>query len=171
MTMAIPEGVRARDEYRTRGAAQYLASRVGQARLGAIRRARFVGLRFESVPGDYAFTSVEDGNGNGLKTAEILAGTDPSVTRAERLDAKFEGVAFGILAGVPDADGAPVDSPDGVRLGSAAILSMNPNGSSSSGTLYVHGRERTQYAVRVLGATGRVRVLKFVETSRRWVEQ
>jgi prepilin-type N-terminal cleavage/methylation domain-containing protein len=170
-TMAIPEGVRARDEYRTRGAAQYLASRVGQARLGAIRRARFVGLRFESVAGDYAFTSVEDGNGNGLKTAEILAGTDPSVTRAERLDAKFEGVGFGILAGIPDADGVPVDSPDGVRLGSADILSMNPNGSSSSGTVYVHGRERSQYAVRVLGATGRVRVLKFVEASRQWVEQ
>jgi hypothetical protein len=48
---------------------------------------------------------------------------------------------------------------------------MNPNGSSSSGTVYVHGRQRSQYAVRVLGATGRVRVLKFVEASRQWVEQ
>lgn len=171
MTMAIPEGVRARDEYRTRGAAQYLASRLAQARLGAIRGSRFVGLRFESAGADYAFRSVADGNGNGLKTAEILAGTDPSLTTPEQLDNKFVGVAFGILPGVPDADGQHVDSPDGVRVGTAGILSMNPNGSSSSGTMYVHGRERSQYAVRVLGATGRVRVLKYVESLRRWVEQ
>jgi hypothetical protein len=46
---------------------------------------------------------------------------------------------------------------------------MNPNGSSSSGTLYVHGRERSQYAVRVLGATGRVRVMKYEPQRRRWV--
>ena len=171
MTMAIPEGVRGRDEYRTRGAAQYLASRVAQARLGAIRGSRFVGLRFEPAGADYAFRSVEDGNGNGLKTAEILAGTDPSLTTPEQLDSRFAGVAFGILTGIPDADGQPVDSPDGVRVGSARLLSMNPNGSSSSGTLYVHGRERSQYAVRVLGATGRVRVLKYFEPLRRWVEQ
>lgn len=171
MTMAIPEGVRARDEYRTRGAAQYLASRLAQARLGAIRGSRFVGLRFEAAGADYAFRSVADGNGNGLKTPEILAGTDPSLTTREQLDDKFVGVAFGILPGNPDADGQPVDSPDGVRVGSAGILSMNPNGSSSSGTMYVHGRERSQYAVRVLGATGRVRVLKYVESLRRWVEQ
>ena len=171
LTMAIPEGLRARDEYRTRAAAQYLASRLGQARLSAIRRSRFVGLRFESSSGEYAFRSVEDGNINGLKTAEILAGTDPTVTAPERLETKFAGVAFGILTGVPDADGQPVDSSDGVRVGSAGILSMNPNGSSSSGTVYVHGRERSQYAVRVLGATGRVRVLKYAEPLARWVEQ
>lgn len=171
MTIAIPEGLRTRDEYRTRVAAQYLASRLGQARLGAIRRSRFVGLRFEPAGADSSFRSVEDGNGNGLRTAEILAGIDPSLTAWERLDTRFPGVAFGILTGIPDADGQPADSPDGVRVGTAGILSMNPNGSSSSGTLYVHGRERSQYAVRVLGATGRVRVLKYVEPMRRWVEQ
>jgi prepilin-type N-terminal cleavage/methylation domain-containing protein len=171
LTIAIPQGLRTRDEYRTRSAAQYLASRMAQARLGAIRRSRFVGLRFEAAGADYAIRSVEDGNGNGLKTPEILAGTDPSLSAPERLEAKFAGVMFGILAGVPDADGQPVDSFDGVRVGSAGILSMNPNGSSSSGTVYVHGRERSQYAVRVLGATGRVRVLQYAEATRRWVEQ
>jgi prepilin-type N-terminal cleavage/methylation domain-containing protein len=171
MTIALPEGVRARDEYRTRGAAQYLASRMAQARHAAIRRSRFVGLRFEAAGADYVIRSVEDGNGNGLKTPEIVSGTDPSLSMPERLEAKFTGVAFGILAGVPDADGQPVDSLDGVRVGSAGILSMNPNGSSSSGTVYVHGRERSQYAVRVLGATGRVRVLKYIEATRHWMEQ
>jgi hypothetical protein len=34
----------------------------------------------------------------------------------------------------------------------------------------VHGRGRAQYAVRVLGATGRVRILRYDHTRRTWVE-
>jgi hypothetical protein len=50
-------------------------------------------------------------------------------------------------------------------------MSMSPNGSATSGTLYLHGRRGAQYAVRVLGATGRIRLLKYVEAQRRWVDQ
>jgi hypothetical protein len=82
----------------------------------------------------------------------------------------FNGVTFGIRAGVPDADGRPADTTDGVRVGPSRLLSMNPIGSSSSGTLYVHGRGRAQYAVRVLGATGRVRVVRYFEARGAWVE-
>jgi hypothetical protein len=77
-------------------------------------------------------------------------------------------VALGILDGVPDADGQPANGPDGVRLGASKLLSMNPDGTASSGTLYLHGRGRTQYAVRVLGVTGRVRVLKFDFVKGKW---
>jgi hypothetical protein len=48
---------------------------------------------------------------------------------------------------------------------------MNPDGTSSSGTLYLHGRTRAQYAVRVLGVTGRIRTLRFDEPRGRWVAQ
>jgi len=78
--------------------------------------------------------------------------------------------SFGILGGVPDADGRPAGGADGVRLGTSAILSMNGDGTATSGTLYVHGRQRTQYAVRVLGVTGRVRVLKFDFVTGRWAD-
>ena len=61
-----------------------------------------------------------------------------------------------ILDGVPDADGQPANGSEGVRIGLSKVLAMNPDGTSSSGTLYMHGRERSQYAVRVFGATGRV---------------
>jgi prepilin-type N-terminal cleavage/methylation domain-containing protein len=171
VAMAIPIGLRVLDDYRTHSAARYLAQHVARARMEAIKRSTFVGLRFEAGPDDYTFTCVEDGNSNGVRSVDIARGVDRPLTQPEQLAEKFPGVAFGILAGVPDADGQAAVTPDGVRVGSSRILSMNPNGSSSSGTLYVHGRQRTQYAVRILGATGRVRTIRYVEPSGRWIDQ
>jgi prepilin-type N-terminal cleavage/methylation domain-containing protein len=166
--LAVPQGLRALDDFRTRSAARLLAQRAIDARFAAIKRSAATGLRFEAAGADYRITSVTDGNGNGLKTTEIQKGIDATLTEPERLDMHFGGVSFGILDGVPDADGQPANGSDGVRLGSSRLLSMNPDGTASSGTLYLHGRERTQYAVRILGVTGRVRVLKFDFVRGRW---
>ena len=168
--MAVPQAVHALDEYRTRAAAHYLALRLADARIGAIKRSTYVGLRFEAVGADYRFTEVADGNGDGLRTVDVQRGDDPIIAAPDMLAWHFNGAAFGILAGVPDADGRPAGTSDGVRVGSSLLLSMNPNGSSSSGTLYVHGRGRAQYAVRVIGATGRVRVVRYFEVRRAWEE-
>jgi len=168
--IAVPQAVHALDEYRTRAAAHYLAMRLADARIGAIKRSTYVGLRFDAVGADYRFTGVADGNGNGLRTTDVQRGDDPVIAAPDMLAWHFTGVTFGILAGLPDADGDPAGTSDGVRVGSSRLLSMNPNGSSSSGTLYVHGRGRVQYAVRVLGATGRVRVVRYDDGRRAWVE-
>ena len=92
---------------------------------------------------------------------------DPPLTPALRLREQFPGIQFGLLPGVPDADGTPTADADGVRIGTARILTMSPDGTATAGTLYVHGR-RHQFAVRVLGATGRVRVLHFDQGTRTW---
>lgn len=168
--MAVPQGLRALDDFRTRSAARYLAQRAIDARFVAVTRSKATGLRFEAASPDYVMTSVSDGNGNGLRTLEIQRGIDPTLSEPERLDAHFAGVAFGILDGVPDADGQPANGPDGVRLGSSKLLSMNADGTCSSGTLYLRGRDRSQYAVRVLGVTGRVRVLKYDFVKGRWTD-
>jgi prepilin-type N-terminal cleavage/methylation domain-containing protein len=166
--MAVPQGLRALDEFRTRAAARYLAMLIVDARFRAIKSWKTTGLHFEPSLPDYRFASVEDGNGNGLRTAEIDRGVDRTVTDPQRLEAHFAGVGFGILDGVSDADGRPADGAEGVRLGASKILSLNADGTATSGTLYVHGRQRTQYAVRVLGVTGRVRVLRFDFVKGRW---
>lgn len=166
--MAVPQGLRALDEFRTRSAARYLAAQLLEARFVAVTQWTTRGLRFEAVDADYQITSVADGNHNGLRTAEIQRGVDKTLNEPERLDAHFSGVAFGILDGVPDADGQPANGPDGVRLGATKVLSLNPDGTASSGTLYVHGTGRSQYAIRILGVTGRVRVLKFDFVKGRW---
>lgn len=168
--IAVPQGLRTLDDFRTRSAARYLAQRLGDARLSAIKRSAALGLRFEPSLPDYRISTVVDGNRNGLRTADIVFGIDRTLTEPEILAANFAGVTFGIIEGVPDADGQPAGSTDGVRVGASRLLTMNANGTSSSGTVYVRGRDRSQYAVRVLGATGRVRVLKYDYARQRWID-
>ena len=169
-TIAVPRGLCALDDFHARSAARYLAQRVAEARITAVRRSAATGLRFEVSTPDYAITTVVDGNHNGLRTIDIQRGVDKTTTPPELLDSHFTGVVFGILNGVPDADGQPAGGTDGVRVGVSKLLSMNPDGTCSSGTLYVHGRDRSQYAVRVLGTTGRVRILKYDYAQRRWMD-
>jgi Tfp pilus assembly protein FimT len=165
--MALPVSAAAIDDLHTAAAARYVAGLIGASRMDALKRARSVALRFEVSGADYVFGPVLDGNGNGVRTAEIRNGTDVPLVASERLSDKFPGVRFGLQSGTPDADGVRGASTDGVRIGSARILSTSPDGTATSGTLYLQGR-RAQYAVRVLGATGRTRVMKFEPGPATW---
>jgi prepilin-type N-terminal cleavage/methylation domain-containing protein len=158
--MSIPVTDAALDELHTAAAARYVAGRVLSARMEALKRAQCVGLKFAPDGADYVFASFLDGNGNGIRTSEIQSGIDPPLAREERLVDRFPTVHFGLRPGTPDADGVRSASIDGVRIGSARILTTGPDGTATSGTLYLQGR-RAQYAVRILGATARTRVLKF----------
>jgi Tfp pilus assembly protein FimT len=168
--IAVPHSLRALDDFHTRSAARYVAQRIGSARFAAIRRSATHGFRFLPSTPDYTVTEVADGNRNGLRTAELTSGVDRALSEPERLASLFTGVTFGIHDGVPDVDGQPVSSPDGVRIGTARLLAVNGDGTATSGTLYLRGRGRSQYAVRVLGVTGRVRVLKFDQMRGRWID-
>ena len=165
---ALPVGGDALDDMRTRAAARYMAGRVASARMGAINRARAIGLRFLASSPDYQFTSYVDGNGNGVRTLDIQSGVDLPLATARQLGSDFRAVHFGLAVGIPDLDGVLNVATDGVRIGTARILTMSPDGTATSGTLYVQGT-RAQYAIRVLGATGRTRVLKYESGSRSWV--
>jgi Type II transport protein GspH len=166
--LAIPVARDALDEMRTAMAARYLSARLMGARIEAVTRSASVGLRFEAAGSDYSYAAFRDGNGNGARAADVSAGIDSRLTAPETLGDRIAGVQFGLLAGVPDVDGDPDTGSDGVRIGTARILTMSPDGTATAGTLYLHGR-KGQYAVRVLGITGRVRVLQYRQGSRQWV--
>ena len=169
--IAIPISTSTVDDFRARSAARHVAQQVARLRAEAVKRSAFVGLRFEATGSDYTYTTYLDGNANGIRTADITAGPDPRLSGPETIAWNFPGIRFGIAPGVPDADNQAVTSPDGIRVGNARILSMSPNGSATPGTLYLMSPHGAQYAVRVLGATGRARVLKFDRTTNRWIEQ
>ena len=168
--IAVPQSLRALDDFRTRSAAQYLARKLGTARFQAIRRSAAHGLRFAQVDGGYRMALVSDGNRNGIRTTELQSGVDRTLSEPEAVGWRFAGVQFGIHDGVPDADGNPAGNADGVHFGASKLAVMNADGTASSGTLYLRGTGRSQYAVRVLGSTGRVRLLKFDAVRRRWVD-
>ena len=167
---ALPMLSSSLDDQRTGAAARHLAARVRGARMEAVKRSRAVALRFRPGWPDYSFAPYADGNRNGVRTVDIDRNIDRQLAPAERLGDNFPGVAFGLLPGRPDADGNSGGGSDGVRIGSADILTMSPDGTATAGTLYVHGR-RAQYAVRILGVTGRTRVLKYDTGSRTWISR
>lgn len=164
--IAVPLTTSAVDEIRTAGAARQLAASIAMARLEAVRRSTSMALRFVASGGDYVITTHADGNGNGVRTADILSGVDATLGPGGRLRDNYPNVRFGLQAGVADLDGT-VGSSVGVRIGTSGILSLAPNGGATSGTLYLRGK-RSQYAVRVLGATGRVRVFQYDRGARQW---
>jgi hypothetical protein len=169
--IAIPVADGAIDEMRTAMAARYVEGRIRSARMDAVRRSQAVALRFEAIePGDYAYAVFGDGNGNGVRSSEIRDGIDIALGPAERLRERFPGVTFGLADGLPDADGRQATGEDGLRIGTARILTMSSDGTATSGTLYIRGR-RGQYAVRVLGATGRTRMLQYHSGSRSWIDR
>jgi hypothetical protein len=116
------------------------------------------------------YAPYEDGNGNGVRTAEISAGIDRRLGPYERLGDKFPGVRFQLAPEAADADGHSGTGSDGVRIGSPRLLTIGVDGTATSGTLYVRGR-KGQYAVRVLGVTGRTRMLQYSAGDRTWLSR
>jgi len=157
------------DEVRTAGAVRYLSTRLQRARLDSVVRSTDVGLQFVGAGGGYTVGIYRDGNGNGIRSRDIQRGVDPLIGALERLPDLFAGVDFGALPGLPPVDpGGTPPGTDPIRLGSSNILTFTPLGTASTGSLYVRGRRNIQYVVRIVGETGKTRVLKFDAVSQQW---
>jgi hypothetical protein len=117
-------------------------------------------------------TVYEDGDRDGIRTADIRRGIDREIAPAERLTDRFIRVRFGFLDGVGAIDNNDRgDAGDPIRAGASNIMTFSPNGSATGGTLYLRGKTRSQYAVRVLGVTGRTRVFQYHTGTTRWTER
>jgi type II secretory pathway pseudopilin PulG len=157
------------DDFRTAGAVRHMTARLQAARMEAILRSADVALRFSATPGGYTYAVFQDGNGNGVRTRDIQRGTDRQIQAPERLHDQFTGVDFGTLPGLPPID--PGGSPPGddpIRLGPSDALTFSALGTSSSGSLYIRGQRTAQYAIRVLGESGKTRLLKFDSRAQQW---
>ena len=167
--VAAPLFSAAVDDVRATGAVRYLSARLQQARMEAVRRSVDVGIRFVETSNGYEYAVYVDGNGNGVRTADIDRGDDRRIGPVEHLTDHFPGVDFGVLPGLPAVDaGSAVPGTDPIKLGSSSILTFTAAGTSSSGSLYLLGRRSLQYVVRVLGETGKTRVLKFDVRAHEW---
>jgi len=169
--IALPLFGGAIEEHRAHAAARYLAGRFGLARLDAVKRSARVGLRFDGDGPAAAWTTYLDGNANGIRSRDIATGVDTVLRPAERLADLFPGVTFGLHAWVPEigASTPSAEDRDPIRIGSSHIVTFTPIGTATSGTVYICGRDASQYAVRVLGVTGRTRVMWFDPGAREWV--
>jgi prepilin-type N-terminal cleavage/methylation domain-containing protein len=167
--VALPGILATVDDARAIGATRYLSSRLQHARMESVMRSADVGLRFVPAGKGYSYTTYVDGNGNGIRTVDILSGVDWPLRPAERLPDFFYGVDFGVLPGLPpvESGGAPPGA-DPVKVGASNILTFSAIGSSSSGSLYLLGQSGAQYVIRIFGVSGKTRVLKFNSQTYKW---
>ena len=150
--VAVPALLTSLDGSRTRGAARYLAGRLYLARIEAVKRSVYVALRIEDATTGYRYAFYADGNGDGVRSADITDNVDRPIGPPDRLDEKFRGVTFGILEGITEIDSSttPLEAgSDPVRFGASNLLSFSPIGSATSGTFYIHGQGKYQMAVRM----------------------
>lgn len=138
---ATPQLLSGLDEWRTLGAVRYLSSRLYQARMEAAVRNTNAAVRFVRSGSSYEYSTVVDGNRNGIRASDVQDGLDPVVRTGERLADRFPGVTFGALPGLPAVEPtgtAPGNDP--IRLGSSDTVTFTPLGSSTPGSIYVRGR-------------------------------
>jgi type II secretory pathway pseudopilin PulG len=167
--IAIPSVQAARDRDSARVAARHLATKLNLLRLDAIRRNRAVAVRFDpEEPG--RFEVFADGDGDGVLQQDVDSLVDLPLEPPAHIGQMFAPVTFAVplTMPAPDGNGLVLAGSDPVRIGSSAFLSFSPLGSATSGTLYLAGRAGAPACVRVLGPTGRVRVLWFDRASGAW---
>jgi hypothetical protein len=102
-----------------------------------------------------------DANRNGVRTLDISAGIDPPLDEPVSLGDLYPGTSIAV-------SGAAGEDP--LRLGVSNLLSCTPLGTCTPGSVFVKGRDGSQFAIRVLGATGRARVQRFNARTGTWVD-
>jgi type II secretory pathway pseudopilin PulG len=152
-----------------RSAASQTAAAFWRARTYAITTGRYAGLKFRKNGDRYEWALYGDGNGNGIRNADIASGIDPSLgvyypwTRNDVLP--------GIRPGAPDPSdpSRPLDpTDDPIRFGLSDICSFSPVGESSPGSVYLwDGRDRMA-AIRIFGRTAKVGFLYWKSGEREW---
>lgn len=165
---SVPPLLAQRDALHAAGAARHVAALLHAARVEALKRGANVAIVFQSSAAGVRFATFVDGNYDGVRTADIAAGTDKQVSEWVRIGDQFPKAAFGIVPGTLDPDSGSLLTGSPLKIGGSGVLSFGPAGGATSGTLYLRGPAAQQYAVRLLGATGRSRLLRFDFKERRW---
>jgi prepilin-type N-terminal cleavage/methylation domain-containing protein len=114
----------------------------------------------------YSASIYLDGNGNGIRSAEIESGTDTRIrgpVGLRRPDGDSEaGFLAPPLPQIPPRPGFITDFSDPVRFGRSDIISFSPNGDSSSGTLYLVCHSQSEmYALVLFGASARLTLWRY----------
>lgn len=166
--LAVPVTTATIDSNRVRHAASFAAARMRYTRQQAVFGNRAFAIVFELVGSRWVFRVCSDGNYNGVRRLDISLGLDPCIEGPHDIETMFKGTRVGVDPAIRGPAGEPGSS-DPVRFGRSDIFSCSLGGSCTAGSLYLQSPAGAQYAVRVFGATGRTRVLRYERATSRWV--
>jgi Tfp pilus assembly protein FimT len=171
LLMAAPGTLSLRESVAMRNAVHETTVAFFRARAYAISRDRNVGLKFRKNGERYEWALYADGNGNGVRTAEIASGMD-----------RYLGVYFpwsrndvrpAIMTGTrvpdPSTPGRYLDRiDDPIRFNNSDICSFSPVGDSTPGSVFLWDAHDRMAVVRVFGGTAKIRTLYYRRGARGW---
>lgn len=155
-------------------AAREVSGILNMARARAVFQGVDVGVKWISSGGDLVLSVYQDGNGNGVTTADIRKGVDRLVGGPYWLRGKYPGISFSFVPGFDGLDpgGAPIGNvADPLRFGRSDICSFSPIGKASPGTVYLSNRNRRQAAVRVTPANAKIQSFTWHGKSLKWIKR
>jgi hypothetical protein len=167
VALSSPVGASVIDATRARHAASFVSSRFRLARQQAVALGVNVGVVFDQTAGRWLVRVCLDGSRNGLRRADIQSGVDSCIDGPHDMTELFSGIDVAVDPSLRGPGGEP-GSPDPVRFGTADIVSFSPLGSCTAGSLFLRSRAGAQYAVRVGGGSGRIRVLRYEPATHAW---
>lgn len=147
----------------TEAAARKVLGLLWKARSEAMVLGTASGLVFDDLGGErWRCRAVIDGDGDGILRSDIAAGTDRVFAEIQPL--RFGSGRLGILQNVrvPDPSGSGTlggNLSDPVRAGRGNIITFTGDGTATPSTLYFCDGAEHMRAVRVYGATGRIRTM------------
>ncbi len=155
-------------------AAREVSGILGIARARAVFQGTDVGVKWVSRGGDLVLSVYQDGNGNGVTTADIKKGVDRLVAGPFWLGGRYPGISFSFVPGFDDLDpgGAPIGAvTDPLRFGRSDICSFSPVGKASPGSVYLSNSKRRQAAVRVTPSTAKIQIFTWHGKSMKWIRR
>lgn len=158
-SVSLPAFNSAVSSSRGRQAAAFVAGQLRATQLQAVRSNRSAALVFDLVGGRWQFRLCTDGNGNGVRRAEISSAIDPCVAGPTDIQPLFPDVSIAVDPELRGPEGE-AGSSDPVRFGASDIASFSPGGTGSSGSLFLRSTTGQHFLIRVTGVTGRTRMLR-----------
>jgi prepilin-type N-terminal cleavage/methylation domain-containing protein len=155
----------------TRAAAAELRNIFHLVRMRAIARGANSGVKFIKSGASWTYAIYDDGDGDGVRNDDITSGVDRPFQSPRRVLSAVEKRAFIGLPAIklvdPDGDPLPpTKSP--VNFNNSTICSFSPIGSSTPGTIYLTDSIDDVWAVRVYGATAKMRTLRWNRGTSKW---
>lgn len=171
VAITIPSLTRTRSSIVLRGAAQEAASALHFARARAMARDVNTGVKFTEKGGIWFYTVYDDIDGDGLRNDDITAGVDLHVQGPDTVLGGERSVRIGFSEprpNDPDTGDPFAPSANAVQFGVARIVSFSRRGEATPGSLYLTDGIGGAAAVRVHGATGRVRIIHYDARTGEW---
>jgi Tfp pilus assembly protein FimT len=170
---AIPAFAAYRRQSSVLAAAVEMRALLRAVRSRAIAHDGNCGVKFVKTGTNWTYTLYDDGNANGISNADITKGIEKRYFGPAVVMPSFRTASISLLPKtIRDPDGAKLLPTDpALQFGNSTICSFSPQGGGTPGTIYISDGISNLYCVRVFGATGRLRMLRYDSGKQKWEER